>query len=417
MFGITILVKKIIRKGFKFRLNPTSEQTQKFIEFSGVNRFVWNKALAINLSRLESKQPILWYNEMDFWSKLWKASDEYSFLKTVHSQTIQQTLKNLERAFKDGFDKTQPLKRIPKFKRKGQSDSFKYPQGFKVEQQSNKVFLPKIGWVSYRNSRQIIGDLKNCTVSRRGKYWYVAVQTEYEAEIQHHQSTSMIGIDLGITRFATLSDGAYIEPLNSFRQLSKKLAFVQKRLSKKVKFSANWKKQKQQVSKIHENIANARLDFLHKTSSDISKNHAMIVVEDLRVKNMSKSAKGDMTRPGKNVKAKSGLNKSILDQGWSMFVTMLEYKQAWSGGDMLRVNPQYTSQTCPCCNHVSKENRKSQSAFECTECGFKANADYVGALNILARGHRVLACGVESLDLTMKQELVGSSDTYPLLSA
>ena len=410
-------MKKTIRKGFKFRLNPTPEQAQKFIEFSGVNRFVWNKALAINLSRLENKQSILWYNEMDFWTKLWKASDEYSFLKTVHSQTLQQTLKNLEKAFKDGFDKKQPLKRIPKFKRKGQSDSFKYPQGFKLKSETNQVFLPKIGLVKYRNSRQVIGDLKNCTVSRRGKYWYVSIQTEYETEIPHHQSTSMIGIDLGITRFATLSDGSYIEPINRFRQLSKKLTFTQKQLSKKVRFSANWKKQKSKITSIHENIANARLDFLHKTSTDISKNHAMIVVEDLKVKNMSKSAKGDMSRPGKNVKAKTGLNKSILDQGWSMFVTMLDYKQACSGGDILRVNPQYTSQTCPSCHHISKENRKSQSAFECTECGFKANADYVGALNILARGHRVLACGVESLDLTMKQELVGSSNTHPLLSA
>jgi len=290
-------MKKTIRKGFKFRLNLTPEQTQKCTEFSGVNRFVWNKALAMNLFRLESKQSILWYGEMDFWTKLWKASDEYSFLKTVHSQTIQQTLKNLEKAFKDAFDKNQPLKRIPRFKRKGQSDSFKYPQGFKLKPETNQIFLPKVGWVKYRNSRQLIGELKNCTVSKRGKYWYVSIQTEYEAEIPRHQSNSIVGIDLGITRFATLSDGNYIQPKNSLRQLSKKLAFAQKRLSKKVKFSANWKKQKQKITKIHENIANARLDFLHKTSTQISKNHAMIVVEDLRVKNMSKSAKGDMTRP------------------------------------------------------------------------------------------------------------------------
>ena len=99
-----------------------------------------------------------------------------------------------------------------------------------------------------------------------------------------------------------------------------------------------------------------------------------------------------------------------------MFVTMLEYKQAWSGGDVLRVNPQYTSQTCPSCHHVSKENRKSQSVFACAECGFKANADLVGALNVLERGHRLLACGVNSLDLTMKQELVGNSNIHPLLA-
>ncbi|WP_028486132.1 RNA-guided endonuclease InsQ/TnpB family protein [Thiomicrorhabdus chilensis] len=410
-------MKKTIRKAFKFRLNPNSDQVQKMVEFAGANRFVWNKALAMNLFRLEQKQPLLWYNELAFWLKLWKSSEDYGFLKTVHSQPLQQTLKNLEKAFKDGFDKKQPLKRIPKFKKKGLSDSFRYPQGFKLEQESNKVFLPKIGWVKYRNSRQVIGDVKNMTVSHRGGYWYVSIQTEYEADIKRHSSTSMIGMDMGITRFVTLSDGSYIKPLNSFRKLSKKLAFEQRKLSKKVKFSANWKKQKQIITRLHERIANARLDFLHKTSTNISKSHAMIVVEDLKVRNMSKSAKGSIEVHGKNVKAKSGLNKSILDQGWGMFISFLEYKQAWSGGDVLRVNPQYTSQTCPNCKHVSRDNRKSQRAFACTECGFKANADLAGALNVLARGHRVLACGVETLVSTKKQEPVGSSDTRQLLTA
>nr|WP_281250625.1 transposase [Nitrosomonas cryotolerans] len=406
-----------MRKAFKSRLNPNSDQVQKMVEFAGANWFVWNKALAMNLFRLEQKQPLLWYNELSFWLKLWKSSEDYGFLKTVHSQPLQQALKNLEKAFKDGFDKKQPLKRIPKFKKKGLSDSFRYPQGFKLEQESSKVFLPKIGWVKYRNSRQVIGDVKNMTISRKGGYWYVSIQTEYETELKRHSSTSMIGVDMGVTRFATLSDGSYVEPLNSFRKLSKKLAFEQRKLSKKVRFSANWKKQKQIITRLHERIANARLDFLHKTSTEISKNHAMVVVENLKIGNMSKSAKGSVEKHGKNVKAKSGLNKSILDQGWGMFVSFLEYKQACSGGDVLKVNPQYTSQTCPRCQHVSRDNRKSQSAFECTECGFKANADLVGALNVLERGHRLLACGVETLVSSKKQEPVGSSNTNLLLTA
>lgn len=251
-----------------------------------------------------------------------------------------------------------------------------------------------------------MGDLKNCTVSRRGEHWYVSIQVEYEAEISHYPSTSMIGIDLGVKRFATLSDGSFIKPLNRFRKLEKKLALAQRRLSKKVKFSANWKKQKQKITRIHERIANARHDFLHKGSTTISKNHAMIVIEDLKVKNMSKSAKGNAEQHGKNVKAKSSLNKSILDQGWGMFVQMLEYKQSWSGGDVLRVNPKNTSRTCPCCGHVAKENRTTQANFECVECGFKANADHVGALNVLERGHRLLACGESPLGHSLKQELI-----------
>ncbi len=128
------------------------------------------------------------------------------------------------------------------------------------------------------------------------------------------------------------------------------------------------------------------------------------MLEDLKVSNMSRSAKGTHEEPGRNVKAKSGLNKSILDQGWSMFADMLEYKQAWRGGEVIYVSPHHTSQTCPKCSHVSADNRLSQSDFECTACRYKNNADVVGAMNILARGHRVLACGETALADSMKQE-------------
>ena len=166
-----------------------------------------------------------------------------------------------------------------------------------------------------------------------------------------------------------------------------------KLLTKKVKFSNNWKKAKAQIQRIHTRIANTWKDFLHKASCQISQNHAMIAIEDLQVRNMSKSAKGNSEQHGKRVKQKSGLNRSILDQGWCEFRRQLEYKAAWNGGFVVAVPPQYTSQTCPCCGHVSKDNRQKQAKFECVECGFEENADVVGAINILARGHRVLACG------------------------
>ncbi len=166
-----------------------------------------------------------------------------------------------------------------------------------------------------------------------------------------------------------------------------------KLLTKKVKFSHNWKKAKAQIQRIHTRIANTWKDFLHKASCQISQNHAMIAIEDLQVRNMSKSAKGNSEQHGKRVKQKSGLNRSILDQGWCEFRRQLEYKAAWNGGFVVAVPPQYTSQTCPCCGHVSKDNRQKQAKFECVECGFEENADVVGAINILARGHRVLACG------------------------
>ena len=119
----------------------------------------------------------------------------------------------------------------------------------------------------------------------------------------------------------------------------------------------------------------------------------MVVIEDLKVANMSQSASGTIAAPGRSVKAKSGLNKSILDQGWFEFRRQLEYKQTWRGGQVVAVNPRNTSRTCPCCGHVSAENRQTQARFACVECGFQENADLVGAINILAAGHAVLACG------------------------
>jgi len=384
-------MKKTIRKAFKFQLKAPPKVSQKLANFAGGSRFVWNKALALNLDRLNEKQPILWYEELNFWATLWKKSDEYGFLKELPSQVIQQKLKDLEKTFKDGFDKNQPLKRIPVFKRKGQRDSFRYPQGFKVDQEKSKVFLPKIGWVSYRNSRKIIGEAKNITVSRKGKHWYVSIQTEYEAKILPHKSSSIVGIDMGIKQFVTLSNGTVYAPLNSFKMKAEKLSKLQRQLKNKKKFSNNWKKVKAKITQCHEDIGNTRKDYLHKVSTEICENQAVIVLENLKVKNMSKSAKGNSEKHGKKVAQKSGLNKAILDQGWSLFAAMLEYKQNWNGGMVLRVLAHYTSQTCPCCLHVGKENRLTQAEFVCVECGFSENADIVGAINVLAKGHSFLA--------------------------
>ena len=184
-----------------------------------------------------------------------------------------------------------------------------------------------------------------------------------------------------------------------------KLARLQRQLAKKVKFSENWKKQNRKIQKLHHHVANIRHDYLHKVTTTLSKSHAMIVVEDLKVADMSKSASGTIAQKGRQVKAKSGLNKSILDQGWGMLVDMLEYKQQWRGGLLIKVNPRYTSQTCFKCKHVAKENRRSQAKFECVKCMYVANADVNAARNILAAGHAVLSVeGGCSKGRSMKQK-------------
>ena len=293
----------------------------------------------------------------------------------------------------------------PSSKKKGMSDSFRFPQGFKLEQHNNRIFLPKLGWLRYRNSREMMGVAKNITVSQKGGKWYASIQTEREVEQAEHAATSIVGVDVGIARFATLSNGQVFEAVNSFKQKQSRLARYQRALSRKVKFSSNWKKQKGKITQLHSTIANIRKDYLHKTTSTISQNHAMIVIEDLQISNMSKSAKGTVEAKGRNVKAKSGLNRSILDQGWFEFRRQLEYKQVWAGGQVIAVNPRNTSRTCPCCKHISADNRQTQAKFECVECGYAENADLVGAINILAAGHAVLACGVTvQQDRTMKHE-------------
>ncbi len=155
----------------------------------------------------------------------------------------------------------------------------------------------------------------------------------------------------------------------------------------------------------HHKISNVRQDYLQKTSTTISKNHAIVVLEDLQVKNMSRSAAGTKENPGRQVKAKSGLNKSILDQGWAEFRRQLEYKQLWRGGKVIAISPQNTSRRCSSCGYIAAENRKTQAGFKCISCHFASNADVNAARNILAAGHAVLACGeTASLSRSMKQE-------------
>ncbi len=375
--------------------------------FAGACRFVFNRALALQNENHEAGNKYIPYGKMASWLVEWKNATETQWLKDSPSQPLQQSLKDLERAYKNFFRKRAAF---PRFKKRGQNDAFRYPQGVKLDQENSRIFLPKLGWMRYRNSRQVTGVVKNVTVSQSCGKWYISIQTESEVSTPVHPSASMVGLDAGVAKLATLSDGTVFEPVNSFQKNQKTLARLQRQLSRKVKFSNNWQKQKRKIQRLHSRIANIRRDYLHKVTTTVSKNHAMIVIEDLKVSNMSKSAAGTVSQPGRNVRAKSGLNRSILDQGWYEMRRQLEYKQLWRGGQVLAVPPAYTSQRCACCGHTAKENRLSQSQFRCQVCGYTANADVNGARNILAAGHAVLACGemVQS-GRPLKQEPTGDS--------
>ena len=379
-----------IRKSYKFRLKTNREIDNKLLRFCGSTRFVWNKSLAMNMERLENKQALLWYNELAFWLTLWKRSEEYSFLKECPSQVLQQKLRDLERAFMDCFDKNQPLKRMPVFKKRGLGDGIRFPQGFKID--NRRIFLPKIGWIGFYKSRNISGKTKNIIVTKRGGAWYASIQVEQVVEPRNHPSDSEIGIDSGIKCFAAFSDGTMVEGVNSYRRHEDILAREQRKLSRKQKGSNNRSKQKKKISRLHHKITNVRQDFLHKLSTEISNNHATVYVEGLHIKNMSSSARGTIEEPGRGVKAKAGLNKSILDQGWFELRRQLDYKLSWQGGRLIEVDFRHTSQTCSCCGHTSKENRQSQAVFRCLACGHQENADVNAAKNILTVGQTGMAC-------------------------
>ncbi len=406
-----------ILQHYKFRLLPNKEQEILLNQAIGSARFVWNQVLAKSFEMFAKNERIR-YETIEKKLLPLKKTPEFSFLGQTYSACLQQKIKDLAKAWDKFFNpkeqaklKQKPFKAkkpkffklpdggevqlrplMPRFKKKSDGEqSFRLPFN-DCEVIGDRVSLPKkTGWIKFKKSQEIVGKITSITIKKICGLWYVSFCINREIEQPLHPSKSAIGVDLGIKKLITTSDGQVFDPINSFKANQVKIARLQRKLKKKTKFSENWKKLNLKINKLHHHIANIRHDYLHKVTTTLSKNHAMIVVEDLKVANMSKSAKGSIEKKGKNVKAKSGLNKSILDQGWSMLVGMLEYKQQWRGGLLVKVDPKYTSQTCSSCGHVAKENRLTQAKFSCVECSFSENADINASRNILAVGHTVLS--------------------------
>jgi putative transposase len=390
------------QQAFKYELKPSDEQRHRMVCYAGCKRVVYNKALELQAANHAAGNKFIRYESMAKNLGAWRSDEAALWLREAPYHTLQQALKDLGRSFENFFEGRTDY---PVNKKKGRHDSFRYPDPKQIEldQANSRIKLPKLGWLRYRNSREVLGAVRNVTVSNRNGKWFVSIQTEREVEQPVAQGED-VGIDMGVTRFATFSDGTVVPSLGLYKRYAPDLRKAQQALSRKKKFSNNWKKAKAKVQRIHVRIANARRDYLHKTSTSISKNHAMVVVEDLQVSNMSRSAAGTVEQPGRKVKQKSGLNRSILDQGWAEFRRQLEYKVLWQGGLFLAVPAMNTSRTCPQCGHVSKDNRKSQAVFACVKCGYSENADLVAAINILRAGHARLACEVNGEVSRQQQE-------------
>ena len=443
------------RKGYKFRLIiPNSATEHKFAQLVGCCRFVWNKALAwlkqddddyrtiVTMSRMNGGDAtgitaffkFNPYNQLSAMLTKWKQDPETQFLAEAYSKSLQIVLEELGQAVVEAKSKTNPTrvsKQYPVFKKRGIKDSFSFNGAIKHDVENGRIFVPKLGiWLRYRKSREVLGVVKNVTISKQAGEWYVSLQSERplsQVNPEWVNTNQVIGIDVGIAKAVSASDtisfeyqgqqiaSNQLDSVNPLKLYQAKLAKLQKDLARKSKFSRNWQKQKAKVGKLHTQIANIRKDFVHKITTAISKSYAYVALEALKVKNMSKSAKGTITEPGKKVKQKSGLNRSILDQGWGMFRQFLAYKLNYNyGTELIEVNPQYTSQRCSSCGHTHADNRKNQAGFSCVECGLTMNADLNASLNIRTAGLAGIACGVDGMpsiqNATLKQEPTESVD-------
>ena len=370
-------------KAQKVRLYPNKEQERIISSQIGGARYVYNRALALRKYAYQKFGiKIGKFALIKHVTKL-KSREKTSWLKEIDSQAIQQSIANMDKAYQHFFKGGG----FPKFKSKHHSrQSYQYPQRVKID--GNRVFLPKVGWVKCKGLRkEFVGKIKTVTVSYEAYQYHASILVEIEevAPKMCSDPNKTIGLDVGVSLVVADSDGNKVKPLNLMKEL-KRLRVRAQQLSRKRKGSKNREKAKAKLAKINLKIVNKRKDFLHKLSLQYAENQSIVVVEDLKIKNMTKSARGTKEKPGKSVKAKAGLNRSITQQSWGLFFNMLEYKLEERGGKLIRIDPKYTSQTCPVCGHVSKNNRKSQSKFVCESCGYSENADVVGAKNILARG-------------------------------
>ncbi len=368
-------------KAVKVRLYPTAEQQTAIAQQIGAARYVYNRSLA--LRKFAYTKFGIKLGKFDLMQRITslKDRDNTAWLKKADSQALQCSIDNMDKAYKHFFKGGG----FPKFKSRHHSkQSYQYPQRVKIE--GHKVYLPKVGWVKCKGLREdFAGKIKTVTVSHEANLYHAALLIDDGIEtVPVCTNTNAIGLDVGVSLVVADSEGGTTKPLDLVHELTR-LRVRAQQLSRKKKGSKNRAKAKAKIAKQNLRIANMRKDFLHKLSKQYSENQA-VVVEDLKIKNMTKATKGTVEKPSKNAKAKRGLNRVITQQSWGLFFELLEYKLKANGGELIKVNPQFTSQICNECGHTSKENRQSQSKFVCTSCGHSANADTNAAKNILDRG-------------------------------
>jgi putative transposase len=363
---------------YKLKLKPTREQSAKLDQWLGVCRLIYNLALDTRIQAYQKKKVKVSKSELQLQVK--QLAEEYPWIKSVQSQVVQDPLVRLERSYKNFFRG----EGFPKFAKKGEYRSFTFPQGVMLRE--NKLFLPKFGELSFFSGKR---DLSTFTI-KQGKVikeptgWFISLMGELDV-YQLEKNDRKIGIDIGVANYIVTSEGEFVANPQIKKSFAKQIRIKQRSIARKKKGSSGRKKEVVALQKLYLKERNSRNDFQQKLSTRLINENQVIVAEELNFSNMTKSAKGTLAEPGRMVKQKSGLNRSLMDVAGYSFFGMLGYKAARYGRTFIKVNPNNTSRECPCCGHTEKGNRKTQAVFLCLNCGYTKHADFVAANNILGR--------------------------------
>ena len=364
---------------FKYRIFPTEKQQRLLNNNLEECRWLYNHFLEERKNAWTQEKKSINYHAQAV--SIVKLKQERPSLETVHSQVLQNVAIRVDLAFKAFFRRIKAGEKpgYPRFKGKGYYDSITYPQtGFEIK--DNKLKLSKIGSVKFKYHRQLEGKAKTCAVRRvvTGK-WYVSFSCLTETN-PLPKSGKAVGIDVGLTTFATFSDGGKIDNPRFFRKEEKSLAKAQRKLSKQNEGTPERKNVRKVVSRIHERIANKRSDFAHQESRKIVNQYGIVCIEDLSINQMVHNR---------------CLSKSIMDVSWGFFAQYLSYKAENAGRQIVKINPAYTSQDCSVCGH--REAKKlSDRIHSCSCCGFETCRDHNASLNILRLGTQSLGFTLEA---------------------
>lgn len=373
----------LIHKGFRFRIYPTAEQEAQLAGWDGALRFLWNLALEQRLLDLgRCKCDRVWLTAIDQINELKELREEVEWLADVPRDVEAQLLIELDKAWQRCFD---GLARQPRFKRKGR-DLLNFcapdPKSWWID--GRVLHFPKLGEMEIVVHRVPAGTPKTCTISRDGDQWFASIMCEVENSDPAPPTGPPVGIDRGVINLLADSDGRLVKNPAHLERAQKRLARAQRRVSRKRKGSKNRAKANLRVARIHRKVRRQRDNVLHTESLRYAKNHSVIVIESLKIGNMTRSAKGTIEEPGTNVAQKSGLNRRILGAGWGKFDVMLGYKTVWYGSELQEKWPAYSSMECSDCHCVDARNRNGE-VFLCVSCGHREHADTNAAKVILSR--------------------------------